>query len=90
VARKTLAIVVLALALVFPASALAGSAGGTAASGYGGGANVQNEVASAAAAGGARGTLPFTGLDLTLIALAGVTLLGIGIAVRRRASQRAD
>jgi hypothetical protein len=51
---------------------------------------VQNQVAGTAVAGAAQGALPFTGLDLTLVALAGATLVGLGVFVRRRASQRAE
>jgi hypothetical protein len=78
--------------LPFAAGSAFAAAGGTAADGYGGEANVQSQVAGAAVAGAgaAQGVLPFTGLDLTLVALGGASLLGLGVVIRRRASQRAD
>jgi hypothetical protein len=91
VVRVGFAVVVSALMLALTAgSAFAGPAGSTAASGYGGEANVQSQVAGTAVAGAAQGALPFTGLDLTLVALAGATLVGLGVFVRRRASERAE
>lgn len=84
-----LAVLITALALLLTAgSAFAGPAGSTAASGYGGG-NVATEVSGTAAVGES-GTLPFTGLDLTLILLGGTSLLVIGYVVRRRSAERAD
>lgn len=38
---------------------------------------------SESASGGGDGSLPFTGLELAFVALAGVGLLGAGFAVRR-------
>lgn len=87
--RVGFAVVVSALMLALTAGS-AFAAGSTAASGYGGEANVQNQVAGTAVAGAAQGALPFTGLDLTLVALAGATLVGLGVFVRRRASARAE
>ena len=47
---------------------------------YGGeGGNIQEEVAGAGAAGG---ILPFTGLDLLLMALAAMLLIGTGVTMR--------
>jgi hypothetical protein len=70
--------------LLTAGTASAGGAGSTAASGYGGPGNVQEQVG---AAGEARG-LPFTGLNLTLIALGGTTLVLVGLLVRRRGSEQ--
>ena len=50
--------------------------------GYGGqGGNVQGEVAGEA--GAAAGALPFTGMDLALMALAAVLLIATGLTMRR-------
>jgi hypothetical protein len=47
---------------------------------YGGeGGNIQAEVAGGGAAGG---ILPFTGLDLLLMALAAMLLIGTGVTMR--------
>ena len=62
--------------LVAPAAFAAGSAP----SGYGGGAGVQNEVGGVQSAGG---TLPFTGLDLALLVIGGLMLLVVGMVLRR-------
>jgi hypothetical protein len=54
--------------------------------GYGGGAGVQNEVgqtAGQAAGVAAGGSLPFTGLDLALLVIGGLTLLVVGMVLRR-------
>ncbi len=40
-------------------------------------------VASAASPSASQGTLPFTGLDLTLLAVGGGGLLGAGLVMRR-------
>jgi hypothetical protein len=73
--------------LVLAPSALA--AGGSAGQGYGGKAGgVQNEVnqgALNAAAG--KSSLPFTGLDLALLIVGGVTLLVVGAGLRRAAKR---
>ena len=87
--RVTVILGMVVLPLLTAGSAFA-AAGGTAANGYGGEANVATQAAGTAAAGAAQGALPFTGLDLTLIALAGALLLGLGVFIRRRASERAD
>ena len=76
--------------LIVPFTAGSALAAGTAASGYGGESNVATQAAGTTAAGAAQGALPFTGLDLTLIALAGALLLGLGVFIRRRAAERAD
>jgi hypothetical protein len=88
--RVRLAVVLAMLILPFAAGSAFAAAGSTAASAYGGQSNVGSQVAGTSAAGGAQGVLPFTGLDLTLVALAGATLVGVGVFVRRRASERAD
>lgn len=52
---------------------------------YGGSAgNVQQDLASGAL--GNDGTLPFTGMNLVLIAIAGVALIATGILLKRRSS----
>jgi len=51
---------------------------------YGGSAgNVQQDIASGSLGDG---TLPFTGMNLVLIALAGVALIATGILLKRRSS----
>ena len=81
-----LVLVALCAVLVLAPSALA--AGGSAGQGYGGaGGNVQNEVGSAAGTAGAGGSLPFTGLDLALLVLGGMTLLVVGAGLRRAAKR---
>jgi hypothetical protein len=50
----------------------------------GGGGNVQQDLASGAL--GNEGTLPFTGLNLVLIVIAGVALIATGILLKRRSS----
>ena len=50
-----------------------------AAHGYGGQAGVQGELAAT----GSGGTLPFTGLDLTLLVVGSLLLLVVGITLRR-------
>jgi hypothetical protein len=58
-------------------------------SGYEGGAGVQNQVGQSAGAEGVLGgSLPFTGLDLTLLVLGGLVLLTIGLVLRRAAVKR--
>jgi hypothetical protein len=52
---------------------------------YGGApGNVQQDLASGAL--GNEGTLPFTGLNLALIIVAGVALIATGILLKRRSS----
>jgi hypothetical protein len=65
------------------------AAGGSAGDGYGGAANVQNEVNQGAApAVASAGSLPFTGLDLALLVAGGATLLVLGVSLRRAAARR--
>lgn len=69
--------------LVFSASALAQTPAGRVYGGEGG--NVQQDVAGGGTAGG---LLPFTGLDLLLMALAAALLIGTGLTMRRLASAK--
>lgn len=82
-------LVVVCAVLALAPTALA--AGGSAGDGYSGnGGNVQNEVSQGvggvhSAAGS--GALPFTGLDLALLVVGGISLLVVGAGLRR-ASKR--
>jgi hypothetical protein len=69
--------------LTWASVALAGS--GSSTDGYGGTAGaVQSQVSSAPHVAGAKGsTLPFTGLNLTLIVVGAIVLLAIGFGLRR-------
>ena len=84
---RCLVVAVLCLLVLAPA-ALAAS-GGSAGTGYGGDAgNVQNQVNSGAAhAVASKGALPFTGLDLALLVVGGLSLVVVGAGLRR-ASKR--
>ena len=64
-------------------------ASGSAGTGYGGNAGgVQNEVNQGAVnAAASKGTLPFTGLDLALLVVGGLSLVIVGAGMRR-ASRR--
>jgi uncharacterized membrane protein YjjP (DUF1212 family) len=86
VKKLTVHIVVVVVALAFAATAFAGSLTTT----YGGAAGtVQTQVngavtkTHAATKGATAGTLPFTGMDLTLIVAGGVVLLVAGLGLRR-------
>ena len=61
------------------------ASGGSSADGYGGTAGaVQSQVSSAPHVAAAKGsTLPFTGLNLTLIVVGAIVLLAIGFGLRR-------
>lgn len=88
---RCLIVAVFALLVLAP-TALA--AGGSAGSGYGGvGGNVQNDVQQGAldASGteSSGGSLPFTGLDLTLLVAGGMTLLVVGAGLRQAAKHKA-
>jgi hypothetical protein len=81
------AVVAVALAFTAPAygqtavgDAYGGSGGGIlgAVSGGGGGGSAPSKVVTAES-----GSLPFTGLDLGLLALGGVALVGVGVGLRR-------
>jgi hypothetical protein len=88
--RVRVAVILGMLALPLTAGSAFAAAGSTAANGYGGESNVASQAAGTAAAGAAQGALPFTGLDLALIAFVGALLLTVGLFIRRRAAQRAD
>jgi hypothetical protein len=63
-------------------------AGGAAGQGYGGeGGNVQNEVSQGVSPSAVShaGSLPFTGLDVALLVVGGVTLVAVGVGVRHAA-----
>ena len=80
---SAIVIVSLAALAVVPA-AFAGN--DPTASTYGGSAgNVQQDLASGSLGSGS--SLPFTGMNLVLIALAGVALIATGVLLRRRASK---
>jgi hypothetical protein len=75
--------------LAFTPTALGAGASGSAGQGYGGHGGVQNEVnqGAANAVAGANGSLPFTGLDLALLVVGGVSLLVVGAGLRRAAKR---
>jgi hypothetical protein len=85
-----MAVVALALVVVAPAYAqsavsdtYAGKGGGivgTVDSGNGPSASTPQQVQVAS---GGNGSLPFTGLDIGLLALGGVALVGVGVGLRR-------
>jgi hypothetical protein len=81
VVRRIVVLLGLLATLVFPAVALAGNQSATL--GDGGGAQ-------GALSGGGEGTLPFTGLNLVLIVLAGIALIGTGVLLRRRSGSGAS
>jgi hypothetical protein len=84
VKRTFLYVAVVTVAFVFAASAFAG---GSTLKGYGGvGGNVSNKVGTPSTKSGSTGTLPFTGLDLTLVCLGGALLVTTGFVVRRAAA----
>ncbi len=92
--KLTIQLVTALVALALAGSALAGSL----TSGYGGMAGtVQSQVKAAVAKtakpsgvkGQTTGTLPFTGLDLSLIVAGGVVLLLAGMGLRRAGRNRA-
>ena len=55
---------------------------------YNGLAGAQQGGGGDAAAADTGGSLPFTGLELGLVAIAGAGLLGVGYAVRRASNPR--
>jgi hypothetical protein len=55
---------------------------------YNGLAGAQQGGGNDAAATDTGGSLPFTGLELVLVAIAGAGLLGVGYAVRRASNPR--
>lgn len=74
---KRIATLVAAVALMLPASALAQESSTCQA--Y----NTQLCTVSSQSESSSEGTLPFTGLDVVLLAAGGGTLVGAGIVVRR-------
>lgn len=62
-------------------------AGSTSVGGYGGTAGQTQAAIHQGVLGNTNGTLPFTGMNLTLIAAAGVVLLLTGIVLRRRSNR---
>lgn len=87
---KRIAMLIATLALLLPASALAASGGSTCQSYNPQLCSVadtnaaQSTLASSPTTGStSSGTLPFTGLDVVLLAAGGAALLGAGLVVRR-------
>ena len=74
----------LALMLAAPSASAAGGSA-TTVSQYGGESAVQGTLVTGTSAPKAAGTLPFTGLDLGVIVLAGVALVVMGVSLRRYA-----
>jgi hypothetical protein len=104
--KRGLAAIVAALAMAFPAAAVAqqsgqdaykpqgqieedvgGDTGGVGGS-PGAGGGVAGENANSAPSGNAGGGLPFTGMDVALLAGAGALLLGAGVGMRRVAHRQ--
>jgi hypothetical protein len=86
--RKTVARLALLPAGLVAGSVWAGSAlaaGGTAADAHG---SVAANNAQALGAVQGTATLPFTGLGLTLIAIAGMLLIALGVGIRRLSHSR--
>jgi hypothetical protein len=85
---RCLIVAVCALLALAP-TALGASGSGSAGTGYGGNAGgVQNEVSQGAVhAAASKGTLPFTGIDLALLVVGGLSLVVVGAGLRR-ASRR--
>jgi hypothetical protein len=81
---RCLIVAVCALLALAPTALGAGSAG----QGYGGKGGVQNEVNQGAVnAAASKGSLPFTGMDLALLVVGGLSLVVVGAGLRR-ASRR--
>lgn len=85
---RCLIVAVCALLALAP-TALGASGSGSAGTGYGGNAGeVQSQVNQGAVnAAASKGTLPFTGLDLALLVVGGLSLVVVGAGLRR-ASRR--
>ena len=81
---RCLLVAVCALFVLAPA---AFGAGGSADKGYGGNGGVQNEVNQGGVHAAAKGSLPFTGLDLALLVVGGVSLVIVGSGLRRAAKR---
>src|SRR5262245_61332150 len=72
-----------------PQSQVQGSnTGGGGTSGSANGPAVESATASATATEGSSGSLPFTGMDLAVVAGVAVTMLGAGLALRRLSTPR--
>jgi len=71
-----------ALLIVVPAAGAATGSGATT-SQYSGQSGVQGALGETASAPSTSGTLPFTGIDLGVIVLAGVVLVVMGVSLRR-------
>jgi hypothetical protein len=82
--KRVLLVAAVTMSLLFASVALAG--GSSLLSGYAGQSGVDAQVAGRTAP--AKGTLPFTGLDLALIVAAGATLMLAGAALRRSARRK--
>jgi hypothetical protein len=80
------------LVLALSSTALAQSPGGDAYGGVGASQEVQatNQVVTTSPSAESTGSLPFTGLDIGLVAIAGVGLGGLGFAIRRGLASRSD
>jgi len=87
--RLRLIVVLGALTLALAPAALA--AGGAAQEGYGGQGNTQEQVSGQGAGQslGAKGGLPFTGLDLALLVVGGAVLIIVGATLRRAGRRNA-
>ena len=72
--------------LMFASTALAGGPTGPAYAGAG--PDVDEQVSRGQVAASQAGTLPFTGLDVTLALLAGLLLVAMGLLTRRIARNR--
>lgn len=78
--KITFVIAVFALTLTITGSAMAGTSADPYLNDAG---QVQGQVQGGEKAASTGGSLPFTGLDLLLVAGGGLVLLGAGIAMRR-------
>jgi len=89
-----MAVVALALAAAVPAygqsavsDAYGGKGGGVVGTvgsgGGGGGTSTPAPQQTQVAASNAEGSLPFTGLDIGLLAIGGLALVGVGVGLRR-------
>lgn len=74
--------VFLALLIVVPAAGAASGSGATTTQ-YGGQSGIQGTLGESATDPTTSGTLPFTGLDLGVIVLAGIVLVVMGVSLRR-------
>lgn len=83
--RKITRLLVCAIAVLALA---AGPAYAQTEQGYGGLAGAEQGGGGDTAADTSGGSLPFTGLELALVAMAGVGLLGVGYGVRRASGPR--